>query len=1173
MQSKPRGSAESNLIALLNFIADPAVIVDKKGRFLVVNEAFVELTGLKKKELLGTAFFELRVLRAENKALLLKNLAKRMKGAQVEPYEIGFKNRTGETRYAEVKAKKIEYSGHPADLVVFRDITRRKENAKRLKEYSEKMVVLVDEKAREIKESKEKLEKIFDSSPDAIVVTDLNGKLIEVNEAAVQLYGCSSKAELIDKSAFELIARKEQQKLSLLIETILKDGAVNNAEYVFLTEEGRELPVELSASFFKDSADNPVGFVAVIKDISERKKSEASLEKSEKEKCAVLDSMSELVSYQDLNHRVLWVNRKAAESVNVKVEQLTGRYCHEIWANSVNPCAACPIEETIKKGQPQQGEITTPDGRIWSISGYPIRDEKGNLTNIVEVSTEITEKKKAEEALKKSEANYRELINGMNDTVWVIDLDAKFIDVNDAAVKVLGYSREELLNMGPLDIDNSLSKEQILHLIRNMPADQVQVFETAHTTKDGRKIPVEISSSLVTYQGKQAILSIARDITERQRLEHAHRTSEELFRAISTSAMDAIILLDDRGKITYWNPASERIFGYTNKEALGKKLDNLIIPKQHRRLHSESSIKAFESGQNHRKSIGFKALRKNGTEVPVELSVSMLKIKDKKHLLGIIRDSSERKKMETTLREAEERYHALFDKAPLGILVVDETATAVEFNEEAHRQLGYTREEFAKLKVFDYEVIETPEETRARMKKIMREGKDEFETKHLTKNGELRDVIIAAQVIELAGKKFFHLITKDVTEQKKIERELKIEKNKLEVVTENIGAGVGIISKDYRILWVNKLLKQINGDCEGKMCYSTFNRLTEVCPHCGVKKVFEDGVPIDIHEYSNVDDKGNRFWVELIVTPIKDEKGNVVAALELAVNITERKIMENKLAEYSQKLEKLVEKRTEQLKRTQAKLVKSEQLATIGELAAMVGHDLRNPLTGIMGAAYYLKTKHSPELCAKGKEMLETIENAITYSNKIVNDLLEYSRDLKLELGEVTPKAMLENALSLLEVPEKIKIVDATEDKPTVKADTEKMRRVLVNIIKNAFDAMPEGGTLTVNSREVKGKLEITFKDTGTGMSKETLSKLEGGVPLFTTKAKGMGFGVPICKRIAEAHGGKLSVESKIGKGTTVTITVPVNPKPVDESEEKWIFNESMLQTITAKQKAKQPKK
>jgi PAS domain S-box-containing protein len=181
MQTKTRGSTEDNFIALLNFIADPAVIVDEKGRFIVVNDAFTDLTGLKKKELIGIAFFDLNILSAETKAILIKNLKKRLKGSNVEPYEFSFKNRAGATRYAEVKAKRITYSGHPADLVVFHDITRRKENARRLKEYSEKMEALVHEKAREIIEGKEKLEKVFDSSPDAIVVTDLEGKLVEVN--------------------------------------------------------------------------------------------------------------------------------------------------------------------------------------------------------------------------------------------------------------------------------------------------------------------------------------------------------------------------------------------------------------------------------------------------------------------------------------------------------------------------------------------------------------------------------------------------------------------------------------------------------------------------------------------------------------------------------------------------------------------------------------------------------------------------------------------------------------------------------------------------------------------------------------------------------------------------------------------------------------------------------
>ncbi|MBC7131240.1 PAS domain-containing sensor histidine kinase [Candidatus Bathyarchaeota archaeon] len=144
------------------------------------------------------------------------------------------------------------------------------------------------------------------------------------------------------------------------------------------------------------------------------------------------------------------------------------------------------------------------------------------VASIIDVTRhkQIEEKlKRLAEALKESEATYRGIINGMNDTAWVIGFDGKFIDVNEAAVKVLGYSREELLNMGPTDIDSSLTKEQIKELIKNMPRDKIQVFETSHRTKDGRVIPVEISSSLITYKGKTAILSIARDITERKKVE------------------------------------------------------------------------------------------------------------------------------------------------------------------------------------------------------------------------------------------------------------------------------------------------------------------------------------------------------------------------------------------------------------------------------------------------------------------------------------------------------------------------------------------------------------------------------------------------------------------------------------------------------------------------------
>ncbi|MCL5876911.1 MAG: ATP-binding protein [Candidatus Bathyarchaeota archaeon] len=227
------------------------------------------------------------------------------------------------------------------------------------------------------------------------------------------------------------------------------------------------------------------------------------------------------------------------------------------------------------------------------------------------------------------------------------------------------------------------------------------------------------------------------------------------------------------------------------------------------------------------------------------------------------------------------------------------------------------------------------------------------------------------------------------------------------------------------------------------------------------------------------------------------------------------------------------------LKQDEQKILKNERFAAIGELAGMVGHDLRNPLNSMQMATYYLKKKASPNMDPTSKEMLENIQAGIQYSNKIVEDLLDYSREITLKMEEATPKELAQNAMSLIRVPYGVKVVDLTEDTPTLRVDKVHISRVFVNIIKNAFEAMPKGGSLTINSTKTENLLKISFKDTGDGMSQETIGKL--WKPLFTTKAKGMGFGLPICKRIMEAHGGSIQVESTPEQGTAFSLVFPVN--------------------------------
>ena len=787
MQNKSRESSENNFISLLNFIADPAVIVDEKGCILLTNNAFEGITSLSAKEVIGKVFLEVDILPAESKKLILENFKKRMQGLPVEPYEITFTNKNGELEYAEIKAKKIDYAGQPADLVIFRDITRRKKNLAKLKEYSEKMEALVNEKVKEIEESKERYKELTESISDVFFAIDKDLKYTYWNKASEKLTGILAK-DAIGKSLTEVFPDVKGTKVEQFYQEVLRTKQSQSFLNKFRIGD-RDFAFEINAY------PTMTGLSVFVKDITERKKMEGALSESEEKYRTQFEEALDAVIVADAETGIIIdCNRAASKLVDREKSEIVGKHQRVLH----------PPEEIMgdfsrtfkqhlkeKEGQVLEAQVITKKGEIKDVAiKANVFDLRGKKL-VQGIFRDITERKKAEEELRMSEEKYRELINGMNDTAWVIGLDGMFIDVNDAAVRVLGYSREELLSMGPWDIDSSLSRKQIVDLVTRMPADQIQVFETSHTTKDAKKIPVEISSSLVTYQGKQAILSIARDITE-------------------------------------------------------------------------------------------------------------------------------------------------------------------------------------------------------------------------------------------------------------------------------------------------------------------------------------------------------------------------------------RKLMQNKLKEYSQKLEELVAKRTEQLKQTQAKLLKAEKLAAIGELAGMVGHDLRNPLTGIKGAAYYLKTKYAAEIDATGKEMLETIDKAIEHSNKIINDLLAYSSKLSLDLSETTPKLLLKNALALIEVPERIRIIDATKGRSKIKVDIENMRKVFVNLITNAIDAMPRTGTLTITSEAAKGNMKIVFKDTGTGMTEETLSKLKLGFPLFTTKAKGMGFGLPICKRIVEAHGGKISLKSTLGKGTAVTVIIPVNPKPVKKSEEKWIFNESVLQAMRA---------
>jgi PAS domain S-box-containing protein len=275
-----------------------------------------------------------------------------------------------------------------------------------------------------------------------------------------------------------------------------------------------------------------------------------------------------------------------------------------------------------------------------------------------------------------------------------------------------------------------------------------------------------------------------------------------------------------------------------------------------------------------------------------------------------------------------------------------------------------------------------------------------------------------------------------------------------------------------------------------------------------------------------------------------DAKGGIAEILESNVDMTERNRIQSKLEEnacileeYANQMEELANERAKQLNQ-------AERLATIGQTAGMEGHDIRNPLQAIVGELYLAKDEiySLPDNAAK-KSVLESItciEENLYYIDKIVADLQDYTKPLKPSKEKVNIEKIIEEALLIVAIPINLEVSIVVEEGfPQFMADFSMLKRVLMNLIQNAVQAMPNGGKLKVNAERQDKQVCISVADTGEDIPEEVQSKLF--TPLFTTKSKGQGFGLAVVKRLVEAQDGKISFQSQNQKGTTFIIHLPIN--------------------------------
>ena len=354
------------------------------------------------------------------------------------------------------------------------------------------------------------------------------------------------------------------------------------------------------------------------------------------------------------------------------------------------------------------------------------------------------------------------------------------------------------------------------------------------------------------------------------------------------------------------------------------------------------------------------------------------------------------------------------------------------------------------------------------------------------------------------------------------------ERDRSKKILSAIGETVYILDSHLNIIEVNRAYLNIfelkAEEVTGMKCYDLFFKRKEICQNCPLPEIFNSGASIRMEKMIPLPE-GEKGYFDIIFAPLIDERGNVIEVMCDARNITKRKEMEEKLA-------------------------RSERLAAIGELSAGVAHELRQPLGVINNSVYYLKKKLKDITQEKVKKHLTMLEKEVKHANYLITDLVAFASREAPVFNECNINQTIEEVLFSFEIPPNIEVKKELEKSiPTISADSYQIQRVCFNLVSNAMSAMPKGGYLEIRTGEDKDgeNIVISITDTGEGIPKENIAKVFE--PYFTTKARGLGLGLSLCKKYLEAHGGRIELESDVGKGTTFIVKLPLNqPVYVEKS-------------------------
>ncbi|MGB9937006.1 MAG: PAS domain S-box protein [Methanobacterium sp.] len=555
------------------------------------------------------------------------------------------------------------------------DITERKKLEMELETQRNNLELTVQERTEELLESQKKLTKAQKIAHLGNWELNIKTNKLWFSDEVYHILGYDSnlqtsanlqKLDITYDVLLNMIVHPEDREfLDKSFKEALIGNKPYNIEHKIILPDGEERIIHEQAELIYDENGIPVKMSGTIQDVTELKKTERALKESEEKFRQIAENIEE----------VFWIiDPKMSQIIYISpaYEKIWGRSRQSLyenprsWIKSIHPedqekslsmiwGSSDKIEE-VSNGF--EYRVIRPDGEIvwiWT-KAFLIKDEAGKTSRITGIASEVTNRKKAEKALKESEEKFREIFNKANDMISLNEMvdgfPGKFIEINEVGFKRLGYTKEEILNMGPPDIVAPENRKEMPENAALLVKNGCNTFEIVHITKDGKRIPIEVNNHLINYKGKKVCLAISRDITERKQMESALKKSEKKFREIFNNANDMITLskLTEKGmpgKYIEVNDIGSSRLGYSKDEFLQMEPIDLIADE----CKKDVAKYAVELSTKGHARFEIIHVSKEGKKIPVELNAHIFKIKDESVVLAISRDISERKKSEKYLKD------------------------------------------------------------------------------------------------------------------------------------------------------------------------------------------------------------------------------------------------------------------------------------------------------------------------------------------------------------------------------------------------------------------------------------------------------------------------------------------------------------------------------------------